>query len=163
MERLFIDRSNAAIERTDLCLVRLTLSDGQVFEELEPRRLFPFTAPDTYVTLLNDQGHEVAVIRSLSDLDETSETAIRESLEEFYMIPHIIKMLDTEDVNGAIKWHVMTDRGEIEFRIHNRNSDIKCLRGTRHVMVRDADDNRYHIPDYTALDRHSKHLLYPFL
>ena len=79
------------------------------------------------------------------------------------MIPRIVKLLDAEDKNGAIKWHVLTDRGEIEFRIHNRNSDIKCLRGTRQIMVRDADDNRYHIPDYTALDRHSKHLLYPFI
>ena len=98
MERLFIDRSNGSIERTDLCLVRLTLSDGQVFEELEPRRLFPFTAPDTYITLLDNQGHEVAVIRALADLDEASETAIRESLSEFYMVPCIIKMLDTEDI-----------------------------------------------------------------
>ena len=31
------------------------------------------------------------------------------------------------------------------------------------VIIRDANDNRYEIPDYTALDAHSKHLLFSYL
>lgn len=163
MERRYIDGSNGRIQRQDLYLVNLTLSDGTVFEELEPRRLFPFTSPDQYITLLDKDGHEVAVVRAIKHLDAASATALSAALAEFYMIPKIEKLLSVEDVNGTIKWCVLTDRGEIEFRIHNRNSDIKRRHGSKQVLIRDANDNRYLIPDCTAMDRHSKHLLYAYL
>ena len=163
MERLYIDRENGRLERTDLCQVKLILSDGTVYERLQPRRLFPYTMPSKYITLLGDDGHEVAVVRDMDQLDDGSKDALNDALSEYYMIPKIQRLLAIEDINGALKWRVLTDHGEIEFRIHNRNSDIKLLRGTRKVLVRDADDNRYLIPDHTALDHHSKHLLYAYL
>ena len=163
MERIYIDRSAGTLERTDLCLVRLTLPDGTVHDELEPRRLFPYTAPDQYVSLLNAEGHEVAVVRDVAQLDRDSAKALSAVLSEYYMIPKIEKLLETEDINGAIKWRVLTDRGETEFRIRNRNSDIKRRRGTKQILVRDANDNRYLIPDYTTLDHRSRRLLYSFL
>ena len=163
MERLYIDQENGRLARTDLCRVSLTLTDGTVYENLQPRRLFPYTMPSKYVTLLGDDGHEVAVIRDLDALDPDSCAVLNQVLAEYYMIPKILRLLAIEDVNGALKWRVLTDHGEIEFRIHNRNSDIKLMRGTHKVLVRDADDNRYLIPDHTDLDRHSKHLLYAYL
>ena len=163
MERLYINRGNGTFARTGLCRVSLTLSDGMVYEDLQPRRLFPYTMPTKYVTLLNADGHEIAVVRDLDELDDGSKTALDAALAEYYLIPEIRRLLAVEDVNGALKWRVLTDRGEIEFRIQNRNSDIKRLRGTRKVLVRDADDNRYLISDHTEMDRHSKHLLYAYL
>ena len=76
MERLYIDRENGTFVRTDLCRVRLTLSDGTVYEDLQPRRLFPYTMPSKYVTLLNTDGHEIAVVRDLDDLDGSSKASI---------------------------------------------------------------------------------------
>jgi hypothetical protein len=52
----------------------------------------------------------------------------------------------------------MTDRGERTIRIKNRHSDIKTLYDGR-ILVRDANDNRYEIPDVSALDKHSQKLL----
>ena len=72
MERLYIDRENGRLARMDLCRVSLTLTDGAVYENLQPRRLFPYTMPSKYVTLLGDDGHEVAVIRDLDALDPDS-------------------------------------------------------------------------------------------
>ena len=39
MKRLYIDRYTGKLERTDLYLVKLTLSDGTVIEDLEPRQI----------------------------------------------------------------------------------------------------------------------------
>ena len=49
MARIYVDKSTGRIERTDLYLVKLTMNDGRVFENLEPRRLFPLTDTGRYV------------------------------------------------------------------------------------------------------------------
>lgn len=163
MKRLYLDRNTAKLERTDTYLVRLTLSDGTVLEKLEPRRLFPITDPDHFITLLDQNEKEAAFICALKELDTDSERAITECFAEYYMIPRITHLLHTDEKFGALTWSVDTDRGKITFRIRNRNSDIKRLWGTNRVIVRDSNDNRYEIPDLTALDAHSRHLLFSFL
>ena len=45
-KRIYIDKYVGTLARTDLYLVRLTMKDGTVYEDLEPRRLFPFTNPN---------------------------------------------------------------------------------------------------------------------
>ena len=163
MSRIYVDRYTGRIERSDVYLVRLILKDGTVIENLEPRRLFPITNTTMFITLLNDEEREIAFIRDYEELDPASRQVLEECFEEFYMIPKITALLDSEEKFGSLKWTVDTDRGEVTFRIHNRHSDIKNLYGTKRVIIRDSNDNRYEIRDYTLLDPHSRHLLFPFL
>lgn len=163
MARIYVDKDNGRIERTDMYLVKLTLSDGTVIEELEPRRLFPHTDTEHYVTLLNSKEKEVALIKDLGELDSDSRRALELCFKEYYLIPKISQVLHVEDKFGALKMRVMTDRGEISFRIRNRHSDIKMLGKSGRVLIRDSDDNRYEIPRYADLDRHSKHLLFSYV
>ena len=69
MARYFVDGKNDKIEREDLYTVKLIKADGEVIEGLEPKRLFPYTDPDHYVTLIADSKKEKAVIymRSMKD------------------------------------------------------------------------------------------------
>lgn len=163
MGRIYIDRYTGSVERTDLYLVRLRMKDGSVWEDLEPRRLFPLTNQDMYITLLNREEKEVGFVRDLSELDEASREALQECFKEFYMIPKILRLLECEDKFGSLKWKVETDHGTVSFRIRNRHSDIKHLHGTKRIIIRDANDNRYEIPDYTAMDAHSNRLLFSYL
>lgn len=163
MGRIYIDRYTGSVERTDLYLVRLRMKDGSVWEDLEPRRLFPLTNQDMYITLLNREEKEVGFVRELSELDEASREALQECFKEFYMIPKILRLLECEDKFGSLKWKVETDHGTVSFRIRNRHSDIKHLHGTKRIIIRDANDNRYEIPDYTAMDAHSNRLLFSYL
>lgn len=163
MGRIYIDRYTGSVERTDLYLVRLRMKDGSVWEDLEPRRLFPLTNQDMYITLLNREEKEVGFVRELSELDEASREALQECFKEIYMIPKILRLLECEDKFGSLKWKVETDHGTVSFRIRNRHSDIKHLHGTKRIIIRDANDNRYEIPDYTAMDAHSNRLLFSYL
>ena len=144
-------------------LVRLTMKDGTVYEDLEPRRLFPFTNQNMYITLLNKEEKEVGFVRDVEELDKASREALEECFREYYMVPKILHLLESEDKFGSLKWKVETDRGVVTFRIRNRHSDIKQLHGTKRVIIRDSNDNRYEIPDYTALDPHSSRLLFSYL
>ena len=163
MGRIYVDRYTGTIEKTDLYYVRLTLKDGTVHEDLEPRMLFPFTNHTMYITLLNKEEREVGFVRCLTELDDQSQEALKACFAEYYMIPKILRVLHCEDRFGILKWEVQTDRGNVTFNIRNRHSDIKHLHGTSRVIVRDSNDNRYEIPDPARLDSHSLHLLYSYL
>ena len=162
MARIYIDRYTGKIKRDDVYLVSVTLKDGTVIKELEPRRLFPVTNENMYITLLDKNEHEVCFVRDLDELDEASAAALRECFKEFYRIPKITALLEVTEKFGTLTWRVDTNLGIVKFRIRNRHSDIKNLFGNR-VLVRDTNDNRYEIPDYTVLDKHSRHLLFTYL
>lgn len=162
-DRIYPTSENATFTRTDLCRVTMTMQDGTVYENLEPRRLFPVRAASQYITLLGEGGKEIGIIRDLAELDENSRRAVEECLEQYYLIPEITAILGITDRAGVLSWHVMTDRGEIAFRIRNRHADVKLLYGTHRVLVRDSDDNRYEVPDYTRLDKKSQKLLFYYI
>lgn len=163
MGRIYIDKYTGRLERTDVYLVRLTLKDGTVIEDLEPRRLFPITKSDMFVTLLDKDEREVGFVRDLTELDPDSRRVLEECFAEFYMIPKITQLTRCEEKFGSLKWFVETDHGPVSFRIRNRHSDIKQLYGTNRVIIRDSNDNRYEIPDLTTLDVHSQRLLISYL
>ena len=163
MARFYVDKYTARLERSDLDLVRLVKKDGSVIEDLEPRKLFPFTNHDMYITLLDKEEKEFAFVRDLAELDEDSAQALRDCFHEYYMIPKIQKVLSCDERTGALMWTVLTDRGEVSFQIRNHHSDIKRLHGTTRVIIRDSNDNRYEIEDYTQLDRQSTHLLFSYI
>lgn len=136
-------------------LVTLKTASGEVFEKLEPRRLFPVSRSEVYITLLDEEGVETALIKAITDLNADSAKVIRESLDDYYLVPHITRIISTEEKYGTLRWVVETDRGIKNFDIRNRNHDVKVFKDGK-VRVRDSDDNRYVIDDYNKLDPHSR-------
>lgn len=157
MERIYVTKDDSVITAENN-LVHLSIKGGERFEDLEPRRLFPVNRPDEYITLLDKDGVEKAVIRSIAELSPESAAAVRASLEDYYLVPQITKIISTAEKYGNLHWIVDTDRGRKEFDIRNRNSDIRIYSDGR-VRVRDSDDNRYIIDNWHDLDKHSKNLL----
>ena len=139
-------------------LVTLKLADGQCFESLEPRRLFPVSRTDTYITLLNSDGKEVAIIKGLADLNTESLGVIEESLNDYYLVPYITQIISVTEKSGTLTWNVKTNRGLKTFDIRDRNHDIRVYKDGK-VRIRDSHDNRYVIEDYRKLDKHSRRLL----
>ena len=144
--------------RRDMCSVDAEFYDGKRIENLEPRRLFPVSGMTRYITLLDEDGKEQAIIRNIDTLMPESKKVIEACLREYYLIPKIKRLIDSTEKYGILKWTVETDRGMCSFEIRNRHSDIKMLYDGR-VLVRDSNDNRYEIPDYRTLDKHSMVLL----
>ena len=153
-ERFYVTRADR-ITVNENNLVDLTREDGTVYKKLEPRRLFPVSRLETYITLLDESGSEVAVIRDIRDLDSDSLEVVKYSLDDYYLVPHITKVISTSEKNGKYHWVVETERGYKEFDVRNRNHDIRVYKDGR-VRVRDSDDNRYVITDYRKLDKHSR-------
>ena len=156
-ERIYVGKDDK-ITVYENNLVTLTLKNGTVYEALEPRRLFPVSRADTYITLLDREGVEIAIIRAMSELNKESFDVIEYSLNDYYLVPHIIRILSVTEKYGTLHWSVETERGFKDFDIRNRNHDVMVYKDGR-VRVRDSDDNRYVITDYRKLDKHSRNQL----
>ncbi len=159
--RIYIDNDAARFEREDLTLVNVEFYSGERFERLEPRRLFPLTGITRYITLLNEEGDEIAVIRDLATLPPAEREIIEACLMEYYHIPKILRIRDYEE-KGEVKFFCDTDRGDVTICINHSASQIQEMQGKR-ICFRDNDDNRYEIPDLSKMDRHTLKILEDFL
>lgn len=158
MPRIYVEGDEVMFTQGEFHLVNMKFATGEYFEDLEPKRLFPISGLTKYISLLDKNGKETAIIRDIETLMPKSKAVIVNSLEEYYLIPKIISVLDRTEKYGILKWTVETDKGVRTFEIKNRNSDIKALFDGR-ILVRDRDDNRYEIPDVNKLDIKSIRLL----
>lgn len=154
MDRIYVTDKDS-VTKDENNLVNVTLSDGRELKSLEPRRLFPVSRAESYITLLDSDGKEQALIKEIDKLSPDSAKVIRESLDDYYLVPHITRIVSAVEKYGTLRWTVETDRGIKSFDIRNRNHDVKVYRDGR-VRVRDSDDNRYIIDDYRKLDAHSR-------
>lgn len=161
MSRIYLE-AGAKVERLDLYRISVTLPDGSVLSPLEARCLFPLSDPEHYISLL-DEEKEIAIIRDLAALDESSAKAIRDCLAEYYLIPQILHVYSVKDQYGTLVWACETDRGPVTFRIKDRHNDIKFFHETNRLLVRDSNDNRYEISDTETLDPKTHHLLFPYI
>lgn len=153
MARNYID-GGVTFERHDFVTVNMIMADGSRVCELEPRRLFPVNNEDNYISLLDSDGKEHAIIRSLSSLDKKSRDILREVLSEYYIVPRITEVIEVYEKGSVNRWTVMTDHGQCSFQIKARYTDIKIYPNGR-ILVRDTNDNRYEIPDVSKLSKSS--------
>lgn len=161
MERIYIDGDVAQFTRKDITLVDMQLRDGRIFFDIEPRCLFPTSNGRKYITLLDENGTEQAVIRDLDTLAPQQREIIEGCLTEYYLIPRITRILEATEKSGLITLQTETDRGPAKIEIRNFLYGFKQV-GNR-VLLRDGNDNRYEIPDVNRLDKHSRHLLDNFV
>lgn len=161
MERIYIDGHMAQFTRKDITTVDVELQDGTTFQNAEPRCLFPSSNGRKFITLLDENGTELAVIRDLDTLPAEQRRIIEACLAEYYLIPRIVKILNTTEKFGLITLDTETDRGPARIEIRNLLYGFKQV-GNR-LLLRDGNDNRYEIPDLTQLDSKSRHLLDNFI
>ena len=158
--RRYIDGSEVRITPNDGIFVDVEFYGGLKIEMLEPKRLFPISGLSKYITLLDSDGNEAAIIRSVDSLLPDSKKTILRCLEEYYMIPKISRLISRTEKFRIWLWTVETDRGIHTFEINNHITSIKTLYDGR-ILIKDASDNRYEIPDIYALDRRSQKLIMP--
>ena len=163
MDLRYIDSTEARITENDGILVDVEFyGSGEVLRGLEPRRLFPISGLDKYITLLDSEGNEQAIVRDISSLLPESRAVLESSLREYYMIPRIRRFINMSENFKIWMWTVETDRGEYTFEVRDHNNTVKMLFDGR-VLIKDASDNRYEIPDINALDSRSRRMILPNL
>ena len=117
-------------------------------------RCFPFETPDEYISVLNKDGREYAMIRDLSQMPEEAQEIIRGELDRKYLCPIVKRITSLKEKLGYSFWEVETDKGEMSFSMHDTYRNIARVGGGM-LIITDVDGNRYRINDVSKLDRKS--------
>ncbi len=158
----YIEGPEIRITENDKVFVDVEFYTGEKFTELELHRMFPITGLDKYISLLDSNGNEVAVIRNINDLKPESKAVVERCLTEYYMMPRITRFIRMSEKFKIWMWTAETDKGICTFEIRNHLTAIKPLYDGR-VLIKDANDNRYEIPDVSKLDKKSIKMIMPKL
>jgi len=122
----------------------------QPYLEAKVARCFPWSVPETYISIRDKDGKEIALLNSADDLDAASKEVLLRELKEKMFAPKILRVADCKDEFGVTSLTAETDRGMVTFQIRSRD-DVRVLSETR-ALFRDADGNTYELADLNALD-----------
>ena len=156
----YVEGNDIRLTPNDVIFVDVEFYTGEKFTGVELRRMFPITGLTKYIALVDSKGEQIAIIRDLNDLMEDSRTVAEKVLEEYYMIPRITKFLKMSQKFKIWMWTAETDKGVCTFEIRNHITAVKPLYDGR-VLIKDANDNRYEIPDVKQLDKKSLKMIFP--
>ncbi len=146
------------IERNDAGQLLVKLAGrAEPIVDAKVARCFPWSVPESYVSIRDADGKEIVMLKSLEELDADSRDLVEGELRDKVFNPKILQIIDYKDEFGVTSITADTDRGEVTFQIRSRD-DVRVLSPTR-ALFRDVDGNTYELTDVTALNAAAqKHL-----
>ena len=126
-----------------------------------PVQAFPIEAPSENISLMSTDGHELAFIPLLSDVDVDTRRIIVEDIAQREFMPLIDRLMFVSTFSTPSTWQVMTDRGITSFVLKGEE-DIRRLKGNG-LLITDSHGVTYRVNDMRLLDRMSRRLLDRFL
>ena len=142
---------------------RLVLTDAEGREHVGvvAVRAIPISAPDEGISVVDVDGHELAWVPRLDELDDARRTLLTEALEQREFMPRLLRVTAVSSFATPSTWSVETDRGPTSFVLKGEE-DIRRL-GPGLLIVNDAHGVQYLIQDLLGMDKHSRKLLDRFL
>lgn len=139
-------------------VLRLTIDDERSYPKVALYQSSPLRRPGKFLSLLDGKSEEIALVPSLNDLTPESRKIAELELARRYLTAKIQALTSVRQEFGVTYWHASTDRGERDFVVQNLSESCLWLSET-HLLIIDADNNRFEIPDRGALDTASQRLL----
>lgn len=142
---------------------RLALTDAQGMRHagVVPVRAFPISAPDAGLSLVGEDGHELAWIDRLDSLDAGTRSLIVAELAQREFMPEILAIEQVSSFATPSRWLVRTDRGDTELLLKTEDN-IRRL-GQQMLLIADGHGVSFIIKDISRMDHHSRKMLDRFL
>jgi hypothetical protein len=162
------DTDTFVLEPADIRLGRAT--DGQVLlhrgEQVvnvgSVMSAFPLTRPGHMVSIRDEEGEEIGLLRNVAALDPRSRRIMEEELERAYFMPRIRDIVDIREELSVVTWEVETDRGPRQFEVRNVRQNVRRM-GRRRFVIKDVDGNRYEIQDWADLPPAAQRIIWNHL
>lgn len=139
----------------------LNASDGTMHDGVFPVRAFPISAPTEGLSLIGENGHELAWVASLEALPKATRSLIEEELARREFMPEISRISQVSSFATPSTWQVKTNRGDTELAL-KAEDHIRRLTHTS-LLITDGHGVNFLIRDIEQLDKHSRKLLDRFL
>jgi hypothetical protein len=140
---------------------RLWAVRGNVERAVWVRRCFPWSEPGRFVSLRDDDDHELALVRDPAELDVASRRVLEEAMAAAGFVFEITRVTAIEEEVEIRHWRVQTRQGTRSFQ--TRLDAWPRLLPQGGLLVRDVAGDLYHVADPGALDQHSRALLWAFV
>ena len=140
----------------------LTTNDGVVHENITPVRAFPIAAPQESISLVGNNGKEVAWIDRLADLPAAMQQLLAEDFAVREFVPEVLRIEAIDAISVPSVWTVQTDKGPAQLAL-KAEEDIRKLDGRHHLLITSRDGVQYRISDARNLDKASQKFLELFL
>jgi hypothetical protein len=140
---------------------QLYVVDGDSETAVIPRRCFPWQHPEGFIALMDKEKKEVALVRSLDELDADSHAALRQMLDlmgftlQITQIHSIVKEIEIRN------WKVETNQGSRTFQTELDEWPRK-ISGDRY-LIRDVCGDLYSVDNEADMDKKSRDLLWRLL
>ena len=149
------------LQRDQFRKLVLTDADGNQHYDVRPVRAFPIQAPTQGISLVLENGQEVAWIDDLADLKEEIRQLIEGELEGREFMPEILRIVSVTSFATPCTWQVETDRGNTQFVLKG-DEDIRRI-GKDSLLISDNHGIHFLIRDMFGIDKHSRKILDRFL
>ena len=121
-------------------------------------RQFPFDLLWEYISVLDEDEHELGIIKNLDLFSQETRGLLEDELKKRYYTVEIKAILSIKEKLGFSYWKVKTSDGDLQFTLKDTTRSIGTVNGTR-LFFTDISGNRYEIPDLNMLDVKSRRFL----
>ena len=121
-------------------------------------RLFPYSKPREWISVLDKEDKEVGVLENLEGMSRETRELILGELDRRYLMPRIQRLLSCKRRFNVSQWTADTSRGRVTFMTRGLRDQVQQPL-PRHLILTDVEGNRYEIPDVAALDPASRRLI----
>jgi ABC-type glutathione transport system ATPase component len=133
------------------------LAPGAVRAAVFARRAFPLSAPDQFVSLVDEHHYERACFPTLDVLSARAREVLLQALERGEFLPQVRQIQSIVQKATLSLWQVETDRGPRQFTV-DQEDHVRPLEDGRH-LISDSHGMRYLVPRASELDLVSRKLL----
>ena len=149
------------LRRNSFAQLVLTDLNGVEHVDVRPVRAFPIQSPNDGISLVKENGAEVAWIDHLSDLPAPIRELISTELEGREFMPEINSITSVTSFATPCTWHVQTDRGATHFVLKG-DEDIRRV-GKESLLISDNHGIHFLIRNMYEIDKQSRKILDRFL
>jgi len=136
--------------------------DGREYSRIILSRILPLNDPDRYISVIDTNGNEVGILRSIEELSGQQAEIVKNELSKRYHCPVISRIASAKEKTGYVYFDVDIKGKSKTFAVKDVSRNIRQLDDGR-IIVFDVDGNRYLIENMDALDPKSARYIEPYL
>ena len=140
---------------------RLVARRGRRRTPVSVVRCFPWTAPDRFLSLRDEDDDEVALLCDAEELDAASREVLREALADAGFVFDVEAVLEVEEEIEIRVFRVRTRQGPRRFQTLRDEWPRALPDGS--LLFCDVGGDLYRVPPAAELDERSRRMLFSFL
>jgi hypothetical protein len=156
--RIFrLDGENAVFEMKNGFLALTATKDGdeKTHDRVFLHRAFPHDLLWEYISVTDEESHEIGLIYNVEDFDGESKSLIIKEIERKYYSPVIVSIDSLKERYGFSYWKVTGEEGKsFAFTMQDTFRNI-IHTGEDSLILVDVDGNRYTVKSISGFSRKS--------